>query len=90
LLPITAHTLDKLENLLKDLGYKVRYEKGAFKTAACLLDNHKVVVINKFSSLDARIGSLIALIRTSSFDAQGLSEKQKQFLWSIQQTQLAL
>ena len=90
MLPSTAHSLEKLEILLKALGYKVRYEKGTFKTAACLLDNHKIIVINKFSSLDARIAALYSLIQTNSFDTQLLAEKHKQFLWSIQQTQLAL
>jgi hypothetical protein len=39
-LSFTQHTLDKLESLLKTLGFKLRYEKGNFKTgAADLLQN---------------------------------------------------
>ena len=41
MLSLTPHTLEKLEILLKTAGYKVRYEKGNFKTGACLLQNSK-------------------------------------------------
>ena len=51
MITLTNHTLEKLEQLLRSGGYRVRYEKGNFKTGACVLQNSKVVVINKFSNL---------------------------------------
>jgi hypothetical protein len=47
MLTVTNHTLEKLENLLKSAGYKVRYEKGNFKTGACLLQSSRMIVVNK-------------------------------------------
>ena len=58
----TNHTLEKLETLLRTLGYKVRYEKGNFKTGACLLLSSKMVVVNKFSNLESKIQSLAELV----------------------------
>jgi len=42
----------------------VRYEKGNFKSNFCILEDKKVVVINKFSVLESRIQSLLEIIQT--------------------------
>ncbi|KAA8486307.1 hypothetical protein BDE36_3920 [Arcticibacter tournemirensis] len=89
-LSYTQYTLDKLELLLKALDYKVRYEKGNFKTAACLLENSKVVVVNKFSSLESKINSLAELLQQIPISENLLDEKQKQFLYHLKQTSLQL
>lgn len=90
MLPHTQHSLEKIESLLKDLGYRVRYEKGNFKTGACVLQNTKVVVVNRFSNLEIKIGSLVGILREISTDGIELNEKQRQFLRSIKQTKLAI
>lgn len=90
MLPITNYTLEKLEALLKTLGYKVRYEKGNFKTNACLLQNSRMVVVNKFSNLESKIQSLLDLLRTLEADYRLLDEKQLAFLQQIKQTELQL
>ena len=87
---ITNHTLEKLEQLLKDLGYSLRYEKGNFKTGSCLIENSKIVVVNKFSNLESKIGALIELIKTLEFEEAIINEKQKTFYYSLQQTKLQL
>ena len=87
---ITNHTLEKLEQLLKDLGYSVRYEKGNFKTGSCLIENSKIVVVNKFLNLESKIGALIELIKTLEFEEAIINEKQKTFYYSLQQTKLQL
>lgn len=73
---ITQYNLDKIENLLSDLGYKVRYEKGNFKTGACVIQNSKVIVVNKFSNLEIKINSLILIIREFELNKEELDEKQ--------------
>jgi signal recognition particle subunit SEC65 len=87
---ITNHTLEKIEQLLQDLGYKVRYEKGNFKTGSCLIEKSKIVVVNKFSNLESKIGALVELIKTIEFEEALLNEKQKTFYYSLQQTKLQL
>ncbi|HVV56577.1 MAG TPA: hypothetical protein VHC47_14685 [Mucilaginibacter sp.] len=90
MLTITAHTLEKLEMLLRTAGYKVRYEKGNFKTGACMLLSSKVVVVNKFSNLESRINALAELIREMEFDYSLLDEKQTAYLHQLKQTRLQL
>lgn len=89
-LTYTQHTLEKLEVLLKDLEYKVRYEKGNFKTAACLLDKNKVVVVNRFSTLESKINVLAGLLQEIEVDEDSLNEKQKQFLYTLKKSTLQL
>lgn len=68
----------------------MRYEKGSFKTGACILENSKVVVVNKFSNIESKINSLAELIQNIQADENLLDEKQKQFLYVLKQTSLQL
>ena len=90
MLTLTTHTLEKLEMLLKTAGYKVRYEKGNFKTGACLLQNSKVIVINRFSNLESKILSIVDLARDLEIDHSLLDDKQVALLQQIKQTKLQL
>jgi len=87
-LPLTNHTLEKLEQLLFAMGFKVRYEKGNFKTGACLLEHNRVIVVNKFSSLEGKIAALVTLIKQTNPDENLLDDKQRQFFHSLQQMEL--
>ena len=90
MLTLTTHTLEKLEMLLKTAGYKVRYEKGNFKTGACLLQNSKIIVINRFSNLESKILSIVDLARDLEIDHSLLDDKQVALLQQIKQTKLQL
>lgn len=59
---ITQGTLDKLEDILSESEYVVRYERGNFQSGWCLLEFKKIVVLNKFLNLEARINTLLELI----------------------------
>lgn len=87
-LTFTQHTLDKLELLLKTMGFKLRYEKGNFKTGSCVLENNKMIVINKFSNLESKINSLAELLQRTDADDSLLDEKQKAFLYMLKQTKI--
>jgi hypothetical protein len=58
----TQHTLDKLEELLSEVQYVVRYERGTFQSGYCILEQKKVVVLNKFLQLEGRINTLMDII----------------------------
>jgi len=87
-LSYTQHTLDKLEALIKTLGFKLRYEKGNFKTGSCVLENDRIVIVNKFSNLESKINSLADLVQRSETDENLLDEKQKAFLYVLKQTKI--
>lgn len=60
---ITQSTINKLEEVLVEGGYAVRYEKGNFKTGYCLLEHKKVVVVNKFVPIESKAASLTEIIK---------------------------
>jgi hypothetical protein len=55
-------TLDKIERILDEVGYIVRYERGNFQSGYCILEQRKVVVLNKFLPLEGRISTLIDIV----------------------------
>ncbi len=55
-------TLNKLEKVLEESSYVIRYERGTFQSGYCLLEAKKVVVLNKFLNVEGRINILIELI----------------------------
>ncbi len=55
-------TLDKLESVLKEAEYTVRYERGNFQSGWCLLEAKRVVVLNKFLDVEGKINTLLDLI----------------------------
>jgi hypothetical protein len=58
----TQNTLDKIERVLDETGYIVRYERGNFQSGYCILEQKKVVVLNKFLQLEGRISTLIDIV----------------------------
>ena len=55
-------TLIKLEKILEESGYIVRYERGSFQSGYCILEEKKVVVLNKFLTSEGRINTLADII----------------------------
>jgi hypothetical protein len=58
----TQTTLDKIEGVLDEAEYIVRYERGNFQSGYCILEQRKVVVLNKFLQTEGRINTLIDII----------------------------
>jgi hypothetical protein len=58
----TQHNLDKIEKIIEESGYVIRYERGTFQSGYCILQDKKVVVLNKFFQTEGRINTLIDLM----------------------------
>ncbi len=58
----TQAVLDKLENILSESEYIIRYERGTFQSGWCLLEQKKIVVLNRFLDTEGRINTLLELI----------------------------
>lgn len=55
-------TLHKLEAILGESDFTLRYERGTFQSGWCLLEAKKIVVLNKFLHTEGRINTLLELI----------------------------
>ncbi len=69
----TPNTLKKLEGLYEEARYIIRYEKGNFNSGYCILEERRVVVINKFFSIEGRINALIEILPTITVNEEELS-----------------
>ena len=73
----TQNTLDKVEKIAQESGYVMRYERGSFQSGYCILQEKKVVVLNKFLPTEGRINTLIDLLPqlNINFDALTLDSQ---------------
>ena len=71
----TQTTLDKLEAIPEQAGYVLRYERGTFQSGYCILEQKKVVVLNKFLQIEGRINTLVDLIPQLDIDPGHLSDE---------------
>jgi hypothetical protein len=79
----TQTTLDKIDKMIEESGYIVRYERGSFQSGFCILEDRKVVVLNKFLQLEGRINTLIDLIPQLKIDAEALTPESKKWFDDI-------
>ena len=67
-----------MEAIPEQVGYVLRYERGTFQSGYCILEERKVVVLNKFLQTEGRINTLIDLIPQLHINAETLTpESQK-------------
>ena len=76
----TKGTLQKLENIFGELEYKVRYEKGNFKSGYCIVEDRKIAVINRFFDTEARVQTLLDILLHMNIDTEKLEEGAQTFL----------
>lgn len=58
----TKGNLSKLEDLISELHYSVRYEKGNFKPGYCMVEEKNLILVNKFYDIKARITTLSEIV----------------------------
>ncbi|MBS1654675.1 MAG: hypothetical protein JSU05_07520 [Bacteroidetes bacterium] len=79
----TQSTLDKLEAIPEEAGYVLRYERGTFQSGYCVLEQKKVVVLNKFLQIEGRINTLIDLIPQLEINSDFLTEESRKLYHTI-------
>lgn len=83
-------SLTILESIFKENHYVVRYEKGRFQSGYCILQDKKVVVVNKFFETEARINALIDILSQIELDLSLLDEKQLKLYEQVAQHKLEI
>ncbi len=71
----SRHFLNKLEDIFSESDYILRYEKGHFKSGYCIINDTKVVVVNKFYSMEGKINCLLEIIKSIEFNFSKLNPK---------------
>lgn len=71
----TNQFLIKLEDMLAESDYMLRYEKGTFKSGYCLLRDQKIMIVNKFFTTEGKINVLLEILKNVALDTTKFSEK---------------
>ena len=79
----TPATLDKIEKIIAEAGYIIRYERGTFQSGFCILESRKVVVLNKFLQIEGRINNLVDLLSILNIEVDRLSVDSKKLFEDI-------
>ncbi len=88
MIKLNQSTLDKLEELLILGGYKVRTEKGNFKSGSCIVEHSKLIVLNKFSPVETKVGFLIEAIQQLDLDQSMMDEKFLKYLEEVKTAEI--
>ena len=73
----TKGYLTKLEDIVSEGGYIVRYERGNFKSGFCILKETRLVLINNFLPLEGRIQCMLDLVVQLELDEESMTEKSR-------------
>jgi hypothetical protein len=71
----TNQFLTKLEDMIAESDYTLRYEKGNFKSGFCVLKEQKIMIINKFYTTEGKINALLDILKTTTLDQARFTEK---------------
>ena len=85
---LTQTTLNKLEDILGESEFVVRYERGNFQSGWCLLESKRIVVLNKFLNLEARINTLLELIPQLDIQFYKLTHDSQKLFEEVQKISL--
>jgi hypothetical protein len=86
---LTQTTLNKLEDILGESEFVVRYERGNFQSGWCLLESKRIVVLNKFLNLEARINTLLELIPQLDIQFDKLTHDSQKLFEEVQKISLS-
>ncbi|WP_316044815.1 hypothetical protein [Reichenbachiella agarivorans] len=75
--------MNKLEDLFSESDYVLRYEKGNFQSGYCILNETKVIIVNKFYSLDGKINCLMDILKEVKLSQDKMSPKNLTFLQEL-------
>ena len=81
---LTKQFQNKLESILISQDYKVRFEKGNFKSGYCIINKNKIVIINKYFTIEGKINSLIEIINKINIQEKKCANDQIKLIKKIE------
>ena len=86
----TAAFLTKIEDIISESDYILRYEKGNFKSGYCLLKDQKIMIVNKFFTTEGKINVILEILRNVTLDTTKFSEKNMKLYEELSQEEVKL
>lgn len=82
--------LEQIENIFSTIEYQVRYEKGNFHAGYCLLIGQKIIVVNKYFTLEGRINALIDILKKIDIPQEVIEQPENDWLKALKPIQNVL
>jgi len=86
----SKHFLNKLEDLIAETEYHLRYERGNFTSGWCVLKDTRIIIVNKYFAVDGKINCLLEIVKTVAIKKETLSDKNKKLYDELAQIELKL
>ncbi len=86
----TNQFLTKLEDMIAESDYILRYEKGSFKSGYCLLREQKIMIVNKFYTTEGKINALLEILKNTELETARFSEKNKNLYDELMQAEVKI
>jgi hypothetical protein len=84
----TNQFLTKLEDLIAESDYVMRYEKGNFKSGYCLLREQKIMIVNKFFTTEGKINAVLDILKNVELDGSKFTEKSQKLYEELTQAEV--
>ena len=81
----TTQFLTKLEDMIAESDYTLRYEKGSFKSGYCVLRDQKIIIVNKFYTTEGKINALFEILKNVALDGARFTEKSQKLYEELTQ-----
>jgi hypothetical protein len=81
----TIPFLTKLEDMIAESDYTLRYEKGNFKSGYCVLKDQKIIIVNKFYTTEGKINALMEILKGITLDGSRFTEKSQKLYEELMQ-----
>jgi hypothetical protein len=73
----TTQFLLKMEEMITESDYTLRYEKGNFKSGYCVLKDQKIMIVNKFFTTEGKINALLDILKNTVLEPVKFSDKSR-------------
>jgi hypothetical protein len=85
----TNQFLLKIEEVIAESDYILRYEKGNFKSGYCVLKDQKIMIVNKFFAVEGKINALLDILKGIQLDTAKMSEKSLKLYEELSQAEVS-
>lgn len=86
----TRQFLNRLEDIISESDFILRYEKGNFKSGYCVLNDKKIIIVNKYYAIDGKINVLLDILKSIKLDTSSFSDKNKKLYTELSQISLEI
>jgi hypothetical protein len=84
----TPQILKKIEEIFEENAYTIRYEKGNFKSGFCIIEDRKMIIVNRFAAPESRFNTLLEILKIISKTVELQGEKFLQFKKLLEKQQI--